>query len=59
MDATTLLPCPFCATAARVFTKNGLTFYAECERSYCAVIGPERCARDAADVWNKRAEGQP
>lgn len=54
-ESAHLLPCPFCGGHARPSSRNGLTFFIECQTSYCAIVGPERCAADAVSAWNRRA----
>lgn len=54
-ESAGLSPCPFCGGHARPSSRNGLTFFIECQTSYCAIVGPERCAVDAASAWNRRA----
>lgn len=54
-ESAGLSPCPFCGNEARPSSRNGLTFFVECQTSYCAIVGPERCASDAVAAWNRRA----
>jgi hypothetical protein len=53
------VPCPFCNCDNLAVSDNGsgLMFNVHCGN--CRASGPwERCAVDAKDAWNTRAEGR-
>jgi hypothetical protein len=66
-----LLPCPFCGTAARVCVDDDYGAYVACDSPVCFAAMGERTASDgmpdhyfhsseaAAAAWNQRASHEP